>query len=466
VVAFGSVVGATPANLSAKRLHVEQSPRELFVKFLNEYPDVFLLESAKGKSRLAECSFLGFDPSVLVQAKDGFFETADATSGSVERMRVSDPLAELKRLVPPDSVSGLFRFIGGAVGYVSYDAVRYWERLPRLARDDSGLPDLQFGIYTDGIVFDHARREAYYYTLGKDRSEEVREVARKEASESRVEASEPRFATGKETFEEMVRTAKDYIAKGDIFQAVLSKRYDLKVEGDLSGFYGSLSEVNPSPYMYFLKFGERRVIGSSPEMLVRVEDGRVETYPIAGTRPVQRAEAENARLMKELMEDPKENAEHVMLVDLARNDVGRVAKYGSVRVPEFLTVEKFSHVQHLVSHVVGEMRGGLDSYDALRSMFPAGTVSGAPKVRAMEIIEELERVRRGPYAGAVGYFSFNGNSDFAITIRTLVSQGRDCSIQSGAGVVADSSPEREWEETEAKTRGLFRALELAEEKEG
>ncbi len=464
MVAFGSVATVSELNLSARRLDIREPPRDLFSKFLGEYDNAFLLESARGKSRLAEYSFIGFEPSLLVEARDGAMEVRDIATGSKERTRVSDPLKELRRIVPPNSVSGLFRFIGGAVGYISYDAVRYWEKLPRLATDAAQFPDMQFGVYTDGVVYDHARGETYYYTLGEDRLDEVLRVARKHPDGHAIRASEPRRSMGKEDFEEMVRKTKDRIAAGDIFQAVLSKKCDVEVEGDLSGFYESLSRVNPSPYMYFLKFGERRIVGSSPEMLVRVEDRRVETYPIAGTRPVLPDKAENARLTRELLEDPKEKAEHVMLVDLARNDIGRVSKYGSVGVPEFLTVEQFSHVQHMVSHVVGELRDGFDSFDALRAVFPAGTVSGAPKVRAMEIIDELEGARRGPYAGAVGYFSFNGNSDFAITIRTLVSAGRSCSIQTGAGIVADSSPPKEWEETEAKARGLLKALEMAEEK--
>jgi anthranilate synthase component 1 len=464
VVAFGSVVTSQPLVLSAKRLDIGQSPKELFVKFQSEYLNTFLLESATGKSRLAEYSFLGFEPSALIQAKDGVFTAEYRSSCSKEKVKVSDPLRELKRLVPPNSISGPFRFIGGAVGYFSFEAVRYWERLPRIARDDLGLPDFEFGIYTDGVVFDHLRRESYYYTLGEDRVEEVLRVAKKRVEGTDVRASKPKSAVRRQTFEEMVRKAKDYVVSGDVFQVVLSERHDVDVAGDLTGFYELLSRVNPSPYMYFLKFGERRIVGSSPEMLVRVEEGRVETYPIAGTRPALADKAENAKLTRELLHDPKEKAEHVMLVDLARNDVGKVAKYGSVKVPEFMTVEQFSHVQHIVSHVIGELREGVDSYDALKAMFPAGTVSGAPKVRAMEIIEELELFRRGPYAGALGYFSFNGNSDFAITIRTLVSQGRRCSIQSGAGIVADSSPSREWEESEAKAKGLLRALELAGEK--
>lgn len=464
MVAFGSLVATSELNLSAKRLNIKENPRDLFAKFLCKFDNTFLLESARDKTRLAEYSFIGFEPSLLVEAKAGVLEVRDVDSGSVERTRVSDPLKELRRIVPPNSVSGLFRFIGGAVGYVSYDAVRYWEKLPARIAADSSFPDMQFGVYTDGVVYDHAGGETYYYTLGKDRIGQVLDLARKSAPRGSTRASEPRQLMRKEDFEENVRKAKEHIAAGDVFQTVLSKRCEVDVEGDLSRFYGALSQINPSPYMYFLKFGERKIVGSSPEMLVRVEDRRVETYPIAGTRPVVRDVGENARLTRELVEDPKEKAEHVMLVDLARNDVGRVSKYGSVKVPDFLTVEQFSHVQHLVSHVVGDLRDGLDSFDALRAVFPAGTVSGAPKVRAMEIIEELEEVRRGPYAGAVGYFSFNGNSDFAITIRTLVSTGRKCAVQTGAGIVADSSPANEWEEAEAKAQGLLRALEMAGEK--
>jgi len=262
-------------------------------------------------------------------------------------------------------------------------------------------------------------------------------------------------------FERMVEKAKEYIAAGDIFQVVLSKRYDFELAGDLTRFYAELSRINPSPYMYFLKFGERRIVGSSPEMLVRVGSGRVETFPIAGTAPHVPDANENAKLTSGLLGDPKERAEHVMLVDLARNDIGKVARHGTVRVPELLSVQQFSHVQHIVSRVVGDLRPELDSFDAMRAIFPAGTLSGAPKPRAMEIIEELEPARRGPYGGAVGYFSFNGNADFAITIRTLVAEGRKASIQAGAGVVADSCPSKEWDETEAKGAGLFRAVDAA-----
>ena len=430
---------------------------------MEDRENAFLLESARGNDRLAEYSFVGFDPSKLIRVKNGLMEVDDLRSGSRERVRIEDPLEELRRLVPPDSVSGLFRFVGGAVGYVSYDAVRYWEGLPSTAADNRLLPDMEFGVYTDGVVFDHASMETYYYTLGENRSDEVRRIAKKTAGDGGFRISKARPSIEQTRFEEIVASAKDYIFSGDIFQAVISKRYDFEAEGDLSKFYSALSRINPSPYMYFLQFGERKVVGSSPEMLVRVEDRRIETFPIAGTRPHAEDKNENARLTNELLADRKERAEHVMLVDLARNDVGKVSKYGSVSVPEFMTVQQFSHVQHIVSHVVGELRDEFDSFDALRALFPAGTVSGAPKVRAMEIIEELEGERRGPYAGAVGYFSFNGNADFAITIRTLIADGRRCSVQSGAGIVADSVPEREWTETEEKAAALMKALELAED---
>ena len=263
----------------------------------------------------------------------------------------------------------------------------------------------------------------------------------------------------KDQFERAVKTAKDYVTAGDVFQVVLSKRYDFQIKGNLIGFYRNLRKINPSPYMYFLKFGAHQIVGSSPEMLVRVENRTVETFPIAGTRPHVKNPEENKRLTKELLADPKERAEHVMLVDLGRNDIGKVSKFGSVYLPEFMKVHQFSHVQHIVSRVVGDLRNECDSYDALRSVFPAGTVSGAPKVRAMEIIEELEPTKRGPYAGAVGYFSYNGNADFAITIRTLVSNEDKAYIQVGAGIVADSDAEKEWYETEHKARALIKALE-------
>lgn len=424
----------------------------------------YLLESVEGPKRIARFSFIGFNPKQLYIAKNGEALLQDLGSGEEARFKVRDPLEALRRLVGREPCCSDLRFSGGAVGYVSYDAVRYWEKLPCIAEDELRFPDLEFGIYDDVLVFDHERNEAVYVYRGEDRSDELLELANDGGEGGGyLSFTPPRANLSKEEYEERVLRAKEYIASGDIFQVVLSRRYDFKVRGDLARFYLELRRINPSPYMYFLKMGSRRIIGSSPEMLVRVEGGVIETFPIAGTRPRGATEAEDEELARGLLADPKERAEHVMLVDLARNDVGRVAKFGSVHVPEFMVIHKYSHVQHIVSRVVGELRDGYDCYDVLRAVFPAGTVSGAPKVRAMEIIEECEPSRRGPYAGGVGYFSFNGNADFAITIRTLVADGDRCFIQAGAGIVADSVPEREWLETEHKAKALLKALELAEE---
>ena len=457
---FGGTLRQPSLALKSEPLHTQDTPHDLFVKIQEEFQNAFLLESAVGEQRLAEYSFIGFDPRALVSVRNG---TLDVTSsnGGRESKKVSDPLRELRDMVSPRSTKGPFRFIGGAVGYISYDSVRYWERLPDRAKDDLQMPDMEFGIYTDGIVYDHINKGIHYYSLGESRLDEIAPLLRRRPNPGELSSTRARPSMEKGSFESIVERAKHYIEMGDIFQVVLSKRHDFQMTGDLTRFYAALSAINPSPYMYFLKFGERRVIGSSPEMLVRVENRRVETFPIAGTRPHLPDKKENARLTREMLADPKERAEHVMLVDLGRNDVGKVAKYGSVKVPELLTVQQFSHVQHIVSRVTGTLRDEFDAFDAMRAIFPAGTVSGAPKPRAMEIIEELEPTRRGPYAGAVGYFSFNGNADFAITIRTLVANGTKCSVQAGAGIVADSDPEKEWFESESKAAGLLKAAERA-----
>jgi anthranilate synthase component 1 len=461
VTIFGAQVSLQPSKLKTVKLDVSDSPQSLFLKVQQEYEEAFLLESAKGASRLAEYSFIGFEPAALFRVKDGALEVKDRVGSGSAKSKVTDPLQALRSLVPTTNERGPYRFIGGAVGYTSYDSVRYWERLPVRARDDLRMPDMEFGVYLDGIAFDHASGEVRYCSMGEDRLDLVHRLLRGTAEMGPLEYGPRRPNIGQGRYEEMVSKAKEYIAAGDIFQVVPSKRQDFEASGDLSRFYSELSRINPSPYMYFLKFGDRRIVGSSPEMLLRVEDRRVETFPIAGTAPRVADRKENDRLTSELLADPKERAEHIMLVDLGRNDVGKVAKYGSVKVPELLTVQQYSHVQHIVSRVEGELRDGFDSFDAMRALFPAGTLSGAPKPRAMEIIEELEPTRRGPYGGALGYFSFNGNADFAITIRTLLARGQHCSIQAGGGVVADSVPSKEWEETENKAAALFRAVEAA-----
>ncbi|MEM4303561.1 MAG: anthranilate synthase component I [Candidatus Caldarchaeum sp.] len=456
-----------PDKLGEPKLEIiklyEKSPVELFAKLYQSCENVYLLESVEGPKKLAEYSFIGFNPRILISIKNGNAEIRDSFEGSKTVINVEEPLLLIKELVGMASYPAEFRLVGGAVGYISYDAVRYWEKLPEVAVDDLNFPDFEMGLFADGIVYNHKSGDVYYYCRGENRLSQLYDMLQDSEAIEELSYSEPKPNLKKEEFEKTVVKAKDYIEAGDIFQVVLSKRYGFRFGGGLIHFYKALRRINPSPYMYFLKMGTRQIVGSSPEMLVRVENNMVETFPIAGTRPRVEDGARNEALKQELLLDPKECAEHVMLVDLARNDVGRVAEFGTVSVPEFMRLYEYSHVQHMVSRVVGRLRKDCDCYDALRAVFPAGTVSGAPKVRAMEIIEESEPTRRGPYAGAVGYFSFNGAADFAITIRTLVADGDKAYIQAGAGIVADSNPEKEWYETEHKAAALLKALRFAAE---
>ncbi|MCX6659480.1 MAG: anthranilate synthase component I [Candidatus Bathyarchaeota archaeon] len=442
----------------------DASPVSIFEKLENcKY--AYLLESVEGPERLAKFSFVGFNPHTIISAKDQKVRTLNIASGEERVQETNDPLDIIRKEVKKNHVHlDLFRLTGGAVGYISYDTVRYLEKLPEITLDDQEFPDIEMALFDDGLVFDHINREAYYYSQTASRLKEIEDLVQKAAADQEpLRYTPPTSNPSKEEFKKSVTKAKEYISSGDIFQVVLSKRYSFSFKGSLLPFYRVLRNINPSPYMYFLKMGERQVVGSSPESLVRVERGAVETYPIAGTRPRTDDPVKNQVLAEELLSDPKERAEHVMLVDLARNDVGRIAEFKSVKVPEFMSVQQYSHVQHIVSRVVGKMRSDKDGFDALEAMLPAGTVSGAPKVRAMEIIEELELTRRGPYAGAVGYFSYNGNADFAITIRTLTTNRNTASIQVGGGIVADSDPEKEWFETEYKSAALMKALAQAGE---
>ncbi|MEM2364307.1 MAG: anthranilate synthase component I [Candidatus Bathyarchaeia archaeon] len=423
----------------------------------------FLLESLDGIGGSAKYTFLGCEPRWIFKAKGIEVFVEDRQNEETIEEKFHDPLQVLRGLLRAGAMGDPpIRFAGGAVGYLSYDSIRYWERLPRKATGDLEFPDIEMAIYDDFIMFDRYRGQAFYCSAGEDRFDEFMELAKGHRDPGDLHYSEPRSNIPYSEFGEIVAKAKEYIASGDIFQVVLSRRFEFMMRGDRLRFYRELRRINPSPYMYFLKMGEREVIGSSPETFVRIENGAIETFPIAGTRPRSNDPEEDRRLAIELLEDPKERAEHVMLVDLARNDLGKVSRFGSVRVSEFMSVYKYSHVQHIVSKVIGELESDKDCYDAIRALFPAGTVSGAPKVRAMEIIDELEPSKRGPYAGAVGYFSYNGNADFAITIRTLVANLDRGYIQTGAGIVADSDPEREWLETEHKASALFKALQLSE----
>ncbi len=446
--------------LSFKKIPFKKSPLEIFNQLYKHYPHAYLLESIEGPKKLAQFSFLGFDPQLTIQIKNGTATTRNPQTGHETKQETTNPLQVIKQALAGRTTANKdFRFAGGAVGYISYDAIRYWEKLPTSTVDDLNFPDVEMGVFDDGIVFDHKQKRAYYYYYGKNRLQEVEELLSQTTEPPELSVSPPNVNVSKDCYEKAVETAKQYVTQGDIFQVVLSKRFDMRFKGDLTAFYQALRAINPSPYMYFYKAEDRQIVGSSPEMLARVENRTVETFPIAGTRPITADIAENRRLSRELLADPKECAEHVMLVDLARNDVGRVSKFGSVRVPQFMQVQRYSHVQHIVSRVIGDLMDEYDCYDALRAVFPAGTVSGAPKVRAMEIIEELEPTRRGPYAGAVGYFSYNGNMDFAITIRTLFAEKDRAFVQAGAGIVADSVPEREWFETEHKAGALMKALQ-------
>ena len=351
------------------------------------------------------------------------------------------------------------------MGYASYDLVQSFEKSVGSRKKSHDFPDLQFGLFEDGLLFDHLNRKAYYFYRGENRLDEVKTLLADSPSRKQVSFGRPRSNLNQAEFCERVEKAKEYIVSGDIFQVVLSKRYKIPFKGSLLPFYRALRKVNPSPYMYYLKFGDREIIGSSPEMLARKLGRRAESFPIAGTRPFTGDPARNRALAGELLQDEKERAEHVMLVDLARNDLGKVCDYGTVHVPEFMKVQSYSHVQHIVSRVSGQLTKSATGFDLFKAVFPAGTVSGAPKVRAMEIIDELEGTARGPYAGAVGYFSANGSADFAITIRTVCAKDSYCYLQSGSGIVADSVPESEWIESERKAAAVFTAMDRSQEGE-
>ncbi|MDQ3987098.1 MAG: anthranilate synthase component I [Actinomycetota bacterium] len=453
---------------------------------LDPRPNAFLLESVEGGERWGRYSFVGGDSFAEVRAKDGRVSVGGAPPVSPDPDE--RPLSYLRRLI--ESCTGprleqLPPLHGGAVGYIGYDCVRELERLGRPPPDDLGLPDLAFVLTRTFVVFDHLFQKAYVitnvlhgnepeaaYEAAADRCDEVVErlatpLASAPDLPERLEGQRFDCAVDDDEFCDWVRVAKEHILAGDVFQVVPSRRFETRLEGPAFDAYRVLRTINPSPYMYFLRFGPLgdaravEVAGSSPEPMVRVTGSQVVTRPIAGTRPRGSTDEEDETLESELLSDEKERAEHVMLVDLARNDVGRVARYGSVEVDELMEVERYSHVMHLVSNVGGVLAQDKSAFDALTSCFPAGTVSGAPKVRAMEIIDSLESTRRGPYAGVVGYFDFSGNLDTCITIRTIVAAEGHAYVQAGAGIVADSVPESEAEETRRKAEALLRAVAAA-----
>jgi anthranilate synthase component 1 len=460
------------------------TPVSAFLKIAANADYAFLLESVEGGEHLGRYSFLGKDPFLVLRAgRDGraAIDQAGVTTA------VDEPFVPaLRRLMAgfeSPSVPGLPRFTGGAVGFLGYDATAWFEPVPLAAGPgpDEEEPAAGFMLFDTVLAFDHVRHRILLISNARIRPDDDLEALYQFACakigflerELQASLSEPmprpasplavRSNLTREQFESAVRKGQEHIAAGDIYQVVLSQRFDVEIDADPFTAYRALRHVNPSPYMFFVRMGRRAIVGSSPEMLVRVEEGRVQSHPIAGTRPRGRDEEEDLRLGEELKADEKERAEHVMLVDLGRNDVGRVSAFGTVRVPQFMGLERYSHVMHLVSVVEGRLADGCDRLDALVSCFPAGTVSGAPKIRAMEIISQLEPDRRGLYAGAVGYLDFAGNLDFCIAIRTIVISGRRASIQAGAGIVVDSNPAAEFEESCNKARALVRALELASE---
>jgi len=456
------------------------TPVSAFLKIAEHADYAFLLESVEGGEQVGRYSFLGKDPFLILRSRDGRTVVDRAGQTTETETPLMATLRELMAGFHAPFVPGLPRFTGGAVGYLAYDAAAWFE--PVTLQPSAGSEDeAGFMLFDTVLAFDHVRHRILIIANARITGDEDLEslyqfaCAKIAFVERELERALSKTARGgangldissnvtREQFEGMVRTAKEYIVAGDIYQVVLSQRFETSLDADPFTVYRALRHVNPSPYMYFLRVGGRSIVGSSPEMLVRVEGRRVETHPIAGTRPRGRTEEEDQRLAEELKRNEKERAEHVMLVDLGRNDVGRVASYGTVRVPTYMTLERYSHVMHLVSVVEGRLDDEHDRLDALVACFPAGTVSGAPKVRAMEIIAELENRRRGAYAGAVGYLDFAGNLDFCITIRTVIIENGRAYVQAGAGIVADSNPTAEYEETRDKARAVIRALELAQE---
>ncbi len=463
-----------------------ETPVSAFQKIAIDAEYSYLLESVEGGESLGRYSFLGSKPFIIFQGKGDTVEVS--RNGVVERFEGVDPLGHLLEFMnefQSARLPELPRFFGGAVGYIGYDYVRCIEDIPDTNPDTVNLPDVLFVITDTILVFDHVRHTikviANVWLKDDDLKKAYQEAIDKIAGIiERLKQPLPlkneifpvtdvipeidiQSNVTKEEFESSVLKAKEYITAGDIFQIVLSQRFQTPVHVDALSLYRALRWVNPSPYMFLLKFGKLSLIGSSPELLVRVDDGIVETRPIAGTRPRGKNKEEDEFYEKDLLADPKELAEHVMLVDLGRNDIGRVCEYNSITLPEFEIIERYSHVMHIVTSVKGKLMQDKNYLDALRACFPAGTVSGAPKVRAMEIIDELETSKRGPYAGCIGYFSFSGNMDTCITIRTMVMSEEKVYVQAGAGIVADSQPEKEYEETRNKAKGMLKAVAIAEQ---
>jgi len=480
---------ATQGNVipvSTELIADAETPISAFQK-LDRGGHTFMLESAENSDEGGRYSFVGSEPRILFQARG-----RDVTVTEYGEPRAfqaeGDPLAELQKLMArfkPVVMPDLPRFIGGAVGYMSYDMVRFFEpsigEAPREENPPNDVPDMVFMVTDTLLIFDHRLRRLRVlsnalvdgdpdtaYDIACEKIEALVERLSRPSFLPPVNihhsgpTEPPRSNTTQEEFHQMVRDSHEYIHAGDIFQVVLSQRFETDFEGDALQLYRALRYINPSPYLFCLKFGDEfSLVGSSPEVHVRAIEGNITIRPIAGTRKRGATPEEDAANAEDLLADPKERAEHLMLVDLARNDVGRVSEFGSVSVTNFMTIERYSHVMHIVSNVVGKLREGCNAYDVLRATFPAGTVSGSPKVRAMQIINQSEKSRRGAYAGAVGYFGFDGNHDSCITLRSVLLKDGKAFVQAGAGIVADSTPEGEYQETVNKAMGMMRAIDHA-----
>ena len=434
-------------------LDLSENQFQIYNKISRNYSHSFLFESLTGPEVLSETSVMGFDPKIIFR---GYSDKVEIISkGKTQIIHTKSPFSELKKILRKSDDQS-YRYLGGAVGVVNYDAIRLVENIAD--SHNSAQPLMEFGIYDDGILYDNLHKKLFYFYHSENRFDKL--IMSNDIF-GKFHSSKITPNMDKEKFSEIVNKAKKYIHDGDIFQVVLSRKFSFKNEGDDLTLYKTLRKLNPSPYMYHLKQNRKTIIGASPEMLVRITKNKVETFPIAGTRKITDNEEKNKQLADELIHDEKELAEHTMLVDLGRNDIGRVCKYGTVHPESLMQIKRFSHVQHIVSHIVGNLAPENDMFDAFQAVFPAGTVSGAPKVRAMEIIDELETEARGPYAGAVGYFSYNGCCDFAIAIRSIFIEGSDGFVQSGAGIVSDSIAENEFNETEHKAEAMLQALSEA-----
>lgn len=462
-----------------------ETPVSVYMKLTQGGKQAFLLESVEGGEQVGRYSFIGVDPAGVISAKNGTVSMTLHGKTETRTLAVGeDPLHVVKAYLhryQAVHLSGLPRLIGGAVGFMAYDIVRYFEKLPNTAVDELNVPDAMFMLPETVVIFDHAKHQlivlANAHNTGDPEAAYDYAIERIDAIVEQLYQPLPPFVPSpialddelvsnmtQQQYEDGVRAAKQFIKDGDAFQIVLSQRFSRKTVASPLAIYRALRALNPSPYMFLLQFSEDlTLVGASPEVMVRLEEGIASVRPIAGTRKRGVTEAEDKHLAEDLLQDPKEIAEHVMLVDLGRNDLGRVCDYGTVKVPEMLFVERYSHVMHIVSQVEGKLRKNMDAFDLLRATFPAGTLSGAPKVRAMEIIEQLEGTRRGTYGGAVGYFSFDGSMDMCITIRSLLMQGKQVYLQAGAGLVADSDPTSEYVECINKAKAVAVAIQYAEQ---